>query len=50
MTHYTDEEAKVACLAECDKRNKHIGKFHVMRWKPLWDCRKGWHPELRVAK
>ena len=46
-TSFTDTPAKTACQAECDKRNKNISKFHPLRWKPLWDSVKGWHPELR---
>ena len=50
MTRFTDSEAKIACQVECDKRNKHISRFHPNRWIALWDSVKGWHPALRPAK
>ncbi len=46
---YQDEIAKGECIRECLKRNAHISKFHVMRWRPLWTHGKGWFPALRPS-
>lgn len=50
MTNYTDNDAKAHCADECAKRNLHISRFHPCRWKPLWDCSRGWSPKLRPVK
>lgn len=47
MTNFTDPDAKAACQALCDKRNKSIGKHHPLRWKALHDSVNGWKPQLR---
>lgn len=49
MGNFHDEQQKAVCQAECDKRNKSIGKHHPLRWKPLFEPGKGWKPNLRQA-
>lgn len=46
---FQDIEAKRVCMAECAKRNKHMGKhqWQMMHWRPLWTHSKGWFPALR---
>lgn len=47
---FQDMEAKALAEIECDKRNRHISRFHPCRWRALFSHGKGWHPELRVAR
>lgn len=47
MTGFKDPEAQAVCQRICDMRNKHILRTHPLRWKPLWDCKRGWFPALR---
>lgn len=50
MNSFTDPEAKAACQAECDKRNKHKSKFLAEKaWKPLYTPGIGWKPELKPS-
>jgi hypothetical protein len=47
---FQDIEAKAFAMAECDKRNAVISRFHPMRWKPLFSHGRGWFPALRIAR
>lgn len=46
-SQFQDADVIAAVQAECDKRNKHISKFHPLRWRPMWNHKDGWHPELK---